>query len=87
MNTDIKEISLKSDDLSFQVPVDSNGSFILKFAWKQPRVYQLNEKLNLFLIPGDTVIINKNGGDYKFSGGQSAILCQYYLDWGKKLLE
>ena len=54
-----------------------------QYRWDVVLGNHLNQKLNLFLIPGDTVIINKNGGDYKFSGGQSAILCQYYLDWGK----
>ena len=74
--TDIKEISLQSDDLTYKTPVDSNGNFILKFVYDQPRVYQLNfdDKLDLFLIPGDSVTINKNNGDYKFLGGQSATL-------------
>lgn len=83
--TDIKKISLKSDDLIFEALVDSNGTFILKFVCTQPRAYQLNinDKLNLFLIPGDSVIINKDGADYQFSGGQSAALSSYYLKWDK----
>ncbi len=82
-DADIKEVSLISDNMTFKAPVDSNGTFILKFTCNQPRVYQLNDKLNLFLIPGDSLIITKDGEDYKFLGGQSAILCKYYLDWGK----
>ena len=85
-NVTNKEISLNSDDLAYKMPVDSNGNFILKFVSNKPRIYQLksNEELNLFLIPGDSVIINKDDENYKFSGGQSAILSQYYLDWEKK---
>jgi len=82
-SADIKEIYLKSDDLTFKAPVDSNGTFILKFAVDQPRIYRLNDDLNLFLIPGDSIIINKDGEAYKFSGGQSAVLSNYYLDWEK----
>jgi thiol-disulfide isomerase/thioredoxin len=82
---DVKGISLKSDDLSFKAPIDSNGTFVLKFVIDQPRAYKLefNSKLNLFLIPGDSVIITKDGEDYKFSGGQSAVLSNYYLEWDK----
>lgn len=84
-STDVKEISLQSDALTFKAPVDSNGTFILKFVCTRPRAYQLNfnDKLNLFLIPGDSVIINKDGDDYQFSGGQSAALSSYYLKWDK----
>lgn len=84
-DTDIKEVSLKSDDLTIKTPVDTNGTFIIKFVCNQPRIYQIRfkDKLDLFLIPGDIVIINKDGEDYKFLGGQSALLCRYYLDWGK----
>jgi thiol-disulfide isomerase/thioredoxin len=84
-DVDIKEIFLSSDNLTFKTPVNSNGNFMLKFVSNQSRIYQLksNDELNLFLIPGDSIIINKDGGDYKFSGGQSALISQYYLDWGK----
>lgn len=82
-DTDTKEITLTSDNLSYKSPVDSDGNFILKFVYDQPRVYQLtfSDKLYLFLIPGDSLIIDKNGDEYSFSGGQSAILSQYYLEW------
>jgi hypothetical protein len=43
-STDIKEVCLKSNDLTFKAPVDSNGTFALKFINNQPRVYQLNDK-------------------------------------------
>lgn len=84
-STNIKEVSLKSYDLNLKAPVDSSGTFILKFVNNQPHAYQLefNDNLNLFLIPGDSIIINKDGGDYKFSGGQSAVLSNYYIEQGK----
>jgi thiol-disulfide isomerase/thioredoxin len=80
---DNKEITLTSDILTFKAPVDSNGNFILQFSIDQPRVYFLNNNLNLFVIPGDSLIIDKEGEDYKFSGGQSAVLSNYYLEWEK----
>jgi thiol-disulfide isomerase/thioredoxin len=78
-----EEIVLTSDYLTFKAPADSNGNFVLQFTFDQPRVYQLNNNLDLFLIPGDSLIINKEGEDYKFSGGQSALLSNYYPEWEK----
>ena len=84
-DADTKEISLTSDTILYKALVDSGGSFILKFICEQPRIYQLKttDKLDLFLIPGDTVTIKREGKDYTFSGGQSAVLSQYYKDWEK----
>jgi thiol-disulfide isomerase/thioredoxin len=82
-STDSKEITLTSDYLNFKTPADSNGNFILQFSLNQPRIYLLNNSLNLFLIPGDSLIIDKEVEDYKFSGGQSAVLSNYYQDWEK----
>jgi thiol-disulfide isomerase/thioredoxin len=78
-------VSLSSDDINFTVPVDSDGTFVFKLVSDKPRMYQISLKnnLNLFLIPGDTIIIDKNGEDYKFSGGQSAVLSNYYQEWEK----
>ena len=43
----------------------------------------LNDELSLFLIPGDSILINKNGEEISFSGGQSALLSDYYQQWYK----
>jgi thiol-disulfide isomerase/thioredoxin len=82
---DVSEIFLKSDEFTFNAPVDSSGNFFLKFVRNQPGVYKLRfkDELNLFLIPGDSLIISREGDGYKFSGGQSALLSNYYLDWEK----
>ena len=78
-------VSLSSDDINFTVPVDSEGMFVFKLVSDQPHIYQISLKndLNLFLIPGDSIIIDKNGEEYNFSGGQSAILSNYYKEWEK----
>jgi thiol-disulfide isomerase/thioredoxin len=82
---EIREVYLKSDNISFSAPVDSNGSFTLKFISDKSRAYQLflNDELSLFLIPGDSLVINKEGEDFTFSGGQSALLSDYYQQWYK----
>lgn len=82
---EIREVHLKSDNISFHTPVDSTGTFTLRFITDKPRAYQLflNDELSLFLIPGDSVIISKLGDNIKFSGGQSALLSDYYQQWDK----
>jgi thiol-disulfide isomerase/thioredoxin len=82
---ELREVILKSDNISFSAPVDSSGTFTLRFNSDKPRAYQLffNNELSLFLIPGDSILINKKGEDYSFSGGQSAFLCDYYQRWYK----
>jgi thiol-disulfide isomerase/thioredoxin len=82
---EVREVYLKSDNISFSAPVDSSGNFSLKFASDKPRAYQLfhTESMNLFLIPGDSLSIQKKGEDFTFAGGQSAVLSNYYQDWDK----
>ena len=82
---EVREIYLKSDNISFHAPVDSAGTFILRFNSDKPRAFQLflNDELSLFLIPGDSLLINKKGEDFTFSGGQSALLSDYYQQWNK----
>jgi thiol-disulfide isomerase/thioredoxin len=81
----VREVYLKSDNISFSAPVDSSGTFTLKFNSDKPRAYQLfsKDELSLFLIPGDSIIINNTGEDLSFSGGQSALLSDYYQQWDK----
>lgn len=85
--SELKEITLSSDDLVYSTHTDSSGRFTLNFNSNQSRVYQLkyNGKLNLFLIPGDSLIIHNDGDDYEYSGGQSAELSTYYLDWDEHM--
>jgi thiol-disulfide isomerase/thioredoxin len=84
-SNEIREIYLKSDNISFHAPVDSAGNFTLQFTSDKPRAYQLflADELSLFLIPGDSIIVEKQGEDFTFSGGQSALLSDYYLHWDK----
>jgi hypothetical protein len=81
----VREVYLKSDNISFSVPVDSTGTFTLRFNSDKPRAYQLflNDEVSLFLIPGDSILVNKVGEEYTFSGGQSALLSDYYKQWYK----
>jgi thiol-disulfide isomerase/thioredoxin len=82
---EVREVYLKSDNISFSTPVDSKGTFTLRFISDKPRAYQLflNDELSLFLIPGDSILINKEGEEISFSGGQSALLSEYYQQWYK----
>ena len=82
---EVREVYLKSDNISFHAPVDSTGTFILRFNSDKPRAYQLflNDEQSLFLIPGDSMLINKEGEEFSFSGGQSALLSDYYQQWNK----
>jgi thiol-disulfide isomerase/thioredoxin len=82
---EIREVYLKSDNITFSAPVDSTGTFTLRFISDKPRAYQLflNDELSLFLIPGDSLLINKEGEEISFSGGQSALLSEYYQQWFK----
>jgi thiol-disulfide isomerase/thioredoxin len=84
-SNELREVYLKSDNISFSAPVDSNGTFTLRFNSDKPRAYQLflNDELGLFLIPGDSIILNKKGEEFSFSGGQSALLSDYYQQWNK----
>jgi thiol-disulfide isomerase/thioredoxin len=81
----VREVYLKSDNITFNAPVDSSGTFTLRFSSDKPRAYQLflNDEVSLFLIPGDSIIINKTGEELSFSGGQSALLSDYYQQWYK----
>jgi thiol-disulfide isomerase/thioredoxin len=81
----VRKVYLKSDNISFSVPVDSTGTFTLRFNSDKPRAYQLflNDEVSLFLIPGDSILVNKVGEEYTFSGGQSALLSDYYKQWYK----
>ena len=82
-SNELSEVFLKSDNISFSAPVDSAGTFTLRFISDKPRAYQLflNDELSLFLIPGDSILINKEGEKISFSGGQSALLSDYYQQW------
>ncbi len=84
-SNEVREVYLKSDNILFHAPVDSTGTFTLKFISDKPRAYQLflNDELSLFLIPGDSILINKKGEEISFSGGQSALLSEYYQQWYK----
>jgi thiol-disulfide isomerase/thioredoxin len=82
---EIREVYLRSDNITIRAPVDSSGAFTLRFNSDKPRAYQmfLNDEVSLFLIPGDSIIINKTGEDLSFEGGQSALLSDYYQRWYK----
>jgi peroxiredoxin len=80
-----KELSFVSGNLMYKIPVDNAGNFFLRVTADNPRYYKLDindgNKLSLFLIPGDSLIINKKGEKYEFLGGESAILSNYYIEW------
>jgi thiol-disulfide isomerase/thioredoxin len=84
-SNEVRQVYLKSDNISFSAPVDSKGTFTLRFISDKPRAYQLflNDELSLFLIPGDSILIDKKGEEISFSGGQSALLSEYYQQWYK----
>lgn len=79
-NSDMDEITISFDSVLYYAKPDSSGVFNLKFTQSRPRVYTLNNNHQLFLIPGDSLIVNQCQGDLIFSGGQSAILSNYWKE-------
>ena len=64
----VREVYLKSDNITFNAPVDSSGTFTLRFNSDKPRAYQLffNDEVSLFLIPGDSILLKDRGRIYLF---------------------
>ena len=71
-----------SNDSIYSSVADNTGKFMIEIPLSNPNyVYANKLDIKLFLIPGDSLLIKKVDNKYLFSGGQSAVLNNYYTDW------
>lgn len=77
-----KAIQVNFKDSTYNIIVDNQGEFRFHLLLNKPQYIHI-EALNrkLFLIPNDSIFIEKWNDKYKFSGGQSAFINNYYTDW------
>lgn len=78
----LKTIQIATNDSIFHSPVDNNGNFSFTIPIKTPQyIYAKELNKTLFLLPNDSLKINRADGKYIFKGGQSALINNYYADW------
>lgn len=74
------QINLK--DSIYRTFADKTGEFRFDILLNNPRyVYVKGLDRKLYLIPNDSLIIKSVNDKYAFSGGQSALINNYYTDW------
>ncbi len=77
-----KMIQFDLNDSTYSSVADKTGKFILDIPLSNPQyVYAKELDRKLFLIPNDSLLIKKTDNKYLFSGGQSALINNYYTDW------
>ena len=77
-----QELQINLNDSIFKTVVDNQGEFSLDIPLNKPQyLYVENLDRNLFLLPNDTLFIEKSENKYKFAGNQSALINNYYTDW------
>ena len=77
-----EEIQINLKDSIFKTAVDNHGKFHLDIPLDKPQyVYSKDLDRKIFLIPNDSLFIEKQDNKYIFSGNQSAIINNYYSDW------
>ena len=77
-----KIIQFDLNDSTYCAFVDKTGKFKLDIPLSNPQyVYAKELDRKLFLIPNDSLVIKKTDNKYLFSGGQSALINNYYTDW------
>lgn len=76
------ELQINLNDSIFETVVDNQGKFSLDIPLNNPQyLYVKDLDRNLFLLPNDSLFIEKSENTYKFSGSQSALINNYYTDW------
>lgn len=74
------QINLKGS--IFKTLVDNHGKFHFEIPIDKPQyVYSKGLDRKIFLIPNDSLYIERIEGVFKFSGNQSALINNYYTDW------
>lgn len=77
-----KAIHFDSNDSTYTAFADNTGKFKIEISLSNPHYGKVKElDRNLFLIPNDSLLINKVDKKYLFSGGQSALINNYSTDW------
>ena len=80
------QINLK--DSIYRTIVDNHGEFRLHILLDKPQyiyIKSLNRKL--FLLPNDSLFVEKLNNKYIFSGNQCALINNYYSDWNIYILK
>ena len=81
-NLTSKMIQFDLNDSTYNSFVDKTGKFTLDIPLSNPQyVYAKELDRKLFFIPNDSLTIKKTDNKYLFSGGQSALINNYYTDW------
>lgn len=77
-----KVVQINLKDSVIKTVVDNDGNFHLNISLDYPQ-YAYSKELDrrLFLLPNDSLLIRKADDKYIFSGGQSALINNYYTDW------
>ena len=76
------ELQIHLKDSVYSTNIDNHGEFRLEISLNQPQylfIKGLNRKF--FILPNDSVYIEKSNHKYIFSGNQSALINNYYSDW------
>jgi len=77
-----KTIHFNLNDSTYTSLADDKGRFFINLPFNNPQyVYAKELDKTLFLIPNDSLLIKKENKKYLFSGGQSALINNYYADW------
>lgn len=78
----IKSIEIELKDSIYSSYIDNNGKFQIDIPLKNPQyVYVKGLDKKLFLLPNDSLKIEKVDGKYVFHGGQTALINNYYAEW------
>lgn len=76
------ELQFEINDTMYSTNVDTRGNFRKQIPLSQPgfaRIKGLNQ--TLFLIPNDSIFIEKQNENYLLKGAQSALISNYYMNW------
>ena len=78
----LETIQVNFNDSLYTATVDNIGDFQLNIAIDKPQyLFVKGLKRKLYLLPNDSLYIEKIGDEFKFSGNQSALINNYYTDW------
>lgn len=81
-----QSIQIEINDSIFRSDVDENGKFQIDIPLKNTQyVYAKGLDRKLFLLPNDSLKVEKEDDKYVFHGGQSALINNYYTYWKKYL--
>jgi thiol-disulfide isomerase/thioredoxin len=77
-----KTIQFDLNDSIYSSVADKTGKFMIDIPLSNPQYIYVKElDRKLFLIPDDRLLIEMTDDKYLFSGGQSALINNYYTDW------